>query len=458
MDKRSKMLANDSIGSLLFRLSLPASIGMIVQALYNVVDAIFVGRGVGAMGIAGIAIGFPIQLAVMAIAQTIGIGAASIVSRSLGAKNLERAEKTMGNAFSFAFILGTSVMIFGLIFIDPLLAIFGSTQTILPYAKAYLSVILFGSIFITFNMAMNNIVRAEGNAKVAMGTMLVGAITNMILDPIFIFGFHMGIKGAALATVIAQGVTFVWLMYYFLKGKSVMRFHIRHLKPDKGIATEAFAIGASSSVRQISGSVLVAILNHTLAIYGGDISIAIFALVNRLSMFALMPAFGVAQGFQPIAGFSYGAKRYDRTKKSLYLAIIVATIITTAGFLVMVLFPSQLIGLFTTDQDLIASGIMPLRIIVLTFPFVGFMVVVSTLFQAIGKPVQALILSMARQIIFLIPLIFILPRFFKLNGVWYSFPLADFLTMMLTVVLFIREVRTMKEKIEGILTTSQANL
>jgi len=222
-----------------------------------------------------------------------------IVSRSLGAKNLERAEKTMGNAFSFAFILGASVMIFGLIFIDPLLALFGSTQTILktilPYAKAYLSVILFGSMFITFNMAMNNIVRAEGNAKIAMGTMLVGAITNMILDPIFIFGFHMGIRGAALATVIAQGVTFVWLMYYFLSGKSVMKLHIRHLKPDKGIVTEAFAIGASSSVRQISGSVLVAILNHTLAKYGGDISIAIFGLVNRLSMFALMPAFGVEQ-------------------------------------------------------------------------------------------------------------------------------------------------------------------
>jgi len=458
MDKRSKMLANDSIGSLLFKLSLPAAIGMIVQALYNVVDAIFVGRGVGVMGIAGIAIGFPIQLAVMAIAQTIGIGAASIVSRSLGARNMERAEKTMGNAFSFAFILGAAVMIFGLIFIDPLLALFGSTKTILPFAKAYLNVILFGSMFITFNMSMNNVVRAEGNAKIAMGTMLIGAITNMILDPIFIFGFNMGIRGAALATVIAQGVTFVWLMYYFLSGKSVMKFHIRHLKPDKGITTEAFSIGASSSVRQMSGSVLVAILNHTLAIYGGDISIAIFGLINRLAMFALMPAFGVAQGFQPIAGFSYGAKRYDRTKKSLHLAIVVATIITTTGFLIMMLFSSQLIGLFTTDQDLIASGIMPLRIIILTFPFIGFMTIVSTLFQAIGKPVQALILSMARQIIFLIPLVFILPRFFKLSGVWYSFPLADFLTMILSVVLFINEVRIMNKKIEGILATSQVNL
>jgi len=457
MDKRSKMLANDSIGSLLFKLSLPAAIGMIVHALYNVVDAIFVGRGVGVMGIAGIAIGFPIQLAVMAIAQTIGIGAASIVSRSLGARNMERAEKTMGNAFSFAFILGAAVMVFGLIFIDPLLALFGSTKTILPFAKAYLNVILFGSMFITFNMSMNNVVRAEGNAKIAMGTMLIGAITNIILDPIFIFGFNMGIRGAALATVISQGVTFVWLMYYFLSGKSVMKFHIRHLKPDKGIAVEAFSIGASSSVRQISGSVLVAILNHTLALYGGDISIALFGLINRLSMFALMPAFGVAQGFQPIAGFSYGAKRYSRTKKSLYLTIIVATIITTTGFLIMMLFPSQLIGLFTTDQDLIARGIMPLRIIILTFPFIGFMVVVSTLFQAIGKPVQALILSMARQIIFLIPLIFILPRLFKLNGVWYSFPLADFLTMILSVVLFIYEVRIMNKKIEGILSTSQVN-
>ncbi len=449
------MLAEEKVGSLLFRLSLPAVVGMVAQSLYNVVDAIFIGRGVGPMGIAGVAIDFPIQLLMMAMAQMIGIGAASIISRGLGEGNVRRAEKTMGNLFSLAILSGVLIMIFGLWFLDPLLILFGSTKGILPYARNYMSVIFLGSVFMVFGMSSNNVVRAEGNAKVAMGTMLLGAAVNTTLDPIFIFGFHMGMQGAALATIISQMATFTWLVQYFFSGKSVMKFRFRNLKFDRSIVNETFSVGSSAFVRQSSGSILAGILNHTLAFYGGNMAITIYGLINRLLSFFLMPAFGIGQGFQPIAGFSYGSKRYDRTKRSIFLASITASVITAAGFLVMEIFAAPLISLFTTDRTLISSSIGPLRVMILMFSFVGFMTVVSTLFQAIGKAMPAFILSMARQIIFLIPLVLILPRFMKLPGVWFSFPLASFLTMVLTVVMFIVEMKELNRKAREIQNRSK---
>lgn len=449
MNRNTKMLENKSIGKLLLSLSIPAAIGMIVQSLYNIVDAIFVGRGVGAMGIAGIAISFPIQIIIMALAQLVGIGSASIISRVLGASNLEKAERALGNAFSLSFIIGFIVMIFGTIFIDKLLLVFGATKTILPYAKSYMSIILFGAIFSIFGMALNSVVRAEGNARIAMLTMIIGAISNIILDPIFIFVFNMGIRGAAIATVIAQSFTFIWLLVYYLRGKSVMKLKLKNFIFDRSITLETFAIGVSSFVRQVSASLMIAILNHSLAFYGGDIAITIYGILNRLSSFAILPAFGVAQGFQPIAGYSYGAKRYDRTKRSIFLASFFASGVTTFGFLVMFMFPKQLIGLFTRDMILINMSILPLRYIVLAFPLVGFIAIAATLFQAIGKAFESFILSMARQIIFLIPLVIIMPRFIGLPGIWYSFPIADFLTGVLSFAYIIPEIKKLNSKITG---------
>lgn len=448
MNDRSRMLAEERVGSLLFKLSLPAAVGMIAQSLYNVVDAIFIGRGVGPMGIAGVAIDFPIQLLVMAMAQMVGIGAASIISRSLGEKNTERAEKAMGNLFSLAFVSGVLIMIFGLRFLDPLLILFGSTKGILPYARDYMNVIFAGTVFMVFGMATNNVVRAEGNARVAMGTMLLGAGTNIVLDPILIFGFHMGMQGAALATVISQMATFSWLAQYFFSGKSVMKFRFKNLKLDRAIVGETFSVGSSAFVRQSSGSILAGILNHLLAFYGGNIAITIYGLINRLLSFFQMPVFGVGQGFQPIAGFSYGSKRYDRMKKSIYLAIAAASVMTVSGFFVMEIFSPQLIGMFTTDKSLISASVGPLRIMILIFPFFGFLMIVSTLFQAIGRAVPAFILSMARQIIFLMPLVFILPRFMKLPGVWLSFPIASFFSLILTAAMFVSEMRKLNKKVK----------
>lgn len=444
MEKSSKILASDKIGSLIIKLSVPATIGMIVQALYNVVDAIFVGRGIGTLGLAGITVVFPIQIFVMAVAQLIGIGSASIVSRSLGEKDFDKANSTLGNAIVLSLISGALISVFVLLFIDPILSAFGSSKTILPYARDYLSVIMYGTVFVTFGMALNSIVRAEGNAKTALYTMLLGAGFNMVLDPLFIFGFKMGIKGAAIATAISQIATFLWLLFYFLAGRSSLKLIVSKIRVSRRITNETISIGLSAFVRQVSASFIMVFINKTLAFYGGDMAITVYGLVNRLASFAIMPSFGVSQGFQPIAGYNYGAKRYDKTIQSIHYGVLFATITTTLGFLIILLFPTPLIRLFTSDVNLINQTINPLRLVTLMFSFVGFMVITATLFQAIGKPVEALILSLARQVIFLIPLIFILPRYFGLLGVWVSFPLADFLTFAVSFYFFFRELKALR--------------
>ncbi len=441
MAERSEMLANETIGKLLFKLSTPAMIGMIVQALYNLVDTIFIGRGVGVLGIAGVTIVFPIQMIIMSISLTIGIGGASIISRSLGAKNIQRAEKTMGNIISVVFVLSIIVMILGNIFIVPLLNLFGATDAILSYSKDYLRIILFGTVFFSFAMSSNNIVRAEGNAKVAMYTMLISAVLNIILDPIFIFSLNLGIKGAALASVIAQAVTAVYLLYYFLKGKSEMKIHIENLKPDFRLLSEIFAIGSASFFRNVAGSLMAIILNNLLSLYGGDVYIAVFGVVNRLIMFIFMPMFGIIQGMQPIVGFNYGAQRLDRVKQVLKISVLTTTIISTVGFLFLMIFPEFFISIFNSDVQLIEIGKKALRIIVLAFPLIGFQIVGASLFQAVGKAVPSLILSMSRQILFFIPLVLILPLFFKLNGIWFAFPIADFLSAIVTFIMFSKEIK-----------------
>ncbi|WP_245612693.1 MATE family efflux transporter [Kosmotoga pacifica] len=444
---RQKMLAEESIGKLLMKLSVPAMIGMLVQALYNFVDTIFVGRGVGSLGIAGITISFPVQIFVMAFAQLIGIGGASIISRSLGAKDMAKANRTAGNIFTVVIFFGATMAVLGFTFLEPILKLLGASPTIMPYASDYLSIILFGTFFFSFAMATNSIVRAEGNAKVAMYTMLISAILNVILDPIFIFGLDMGVRGAALATVIAQATTAFYLLYYFLKGESLLRVELHDLKPNRAIIRESFAIGFSAFVRQVSGSVLGIIMNNTLVLYGGDVSVAVFGVINRLFMVFLMPMFGINQGFMPILGFNYGARKYDRAMEAIWLSVIAVSIISILTFVVLFSFPEVLIGIFSRDSELISEGIKAMKIIVLMTPLIGFQVIGAGMFQALGKGLPALILSMARQILFLIPIVLILPYFFGLNGIWASFPIADALAFIVTFVLFLKEMKVFKVKI-----------
>ncbi|AZR72725.1 MATE family efflux transporter [Anoxybacter fermentans] len=448
MNKRKYELGHEKISKLLFKYSTPAMIGMIVNALYNMVDTIFIGRGAGTLAIAGLAISFPIQMLIMAVAQTVGIGSASLISRSLGAGDHRKAERVAGTSFSTVGILGILMTIFGLIFLTPLLRLFGATDTILPYSIDYLSVILLGSFFFVFAVSSNNLVRSEGNAKTAMFSMIIGTGLNIILDPVFIFGFNMGIKGAAIATVISQISSFIYLVIYFLSGKSILKIRRKDLIPDLNLLPEIFSIGISSFVRTVAGSIFAIVINNSIAYYGSDLHIAVLGVANRVLAFMLMPLFGIIQGLQPIIGFNYGAKNMMRVKEGLKLAIGAATALSTFGFLILIIFTEPIVRIFNNDPNLIQEGVPIIRILILLLPVIGFQVVGASLFQAIGKAKPALFLSMSRQILFLIPLILILPQFFKLAGIWYAFPLADLLSTVVTLLWVAKEVQIMNQQIK----------
>ncbi|HBY56654.1 MAG TPA: MATE family efflux transporter, partial [Candidatus Atribacteria bacterium] len=426
-------------------LSVPATIGMMVNALYNLVDTIFVGRGVGALAIGGLTIAFPIQMVIMAFAQMIGIGAASAISRSLGAKDIEKADYVAGNSFLCIIVTSLIIATIGLIFTEPLLRFFGSTETILPYAKDYITIILWGSVFSSFAMSSNNLIRAEGNAKVAMATMLIGAILNIILDPIFIFVFKMGVKGAALATVISKFVSFIYILIYLYSGKSSLKVKLRHLKPKMHIVIEILTVGFAAFARQVTGSVVAIVVNNSLRFFGGDMALIIVGILHRVTMFVFMPLFGVVQGMQPIVGFNYGAKNLDRVKETIKLSLIITTAIATFGWLIIELFPFIVISMFTREPEIIEKGSTIMRIVISVIPVIGIQIVGAALFQSLGKAVPSLILSLLRQVLLFIPLVIILPRILRLGllGIWIAYPAADILSVVLTILFLKGELKKM---------------
>ena len=436
-----KMLGEEKIGRLLLSLSLPATIGMLVQAMYNFVDTIFVGRGVGSMGIAGISISLPVQIFVMAFAQMFGIGGASVISRALGERDHEKARRAAGNVMVFSVAFGLVMTLLGQFFLDQLLIMLGASEAIIPYAREYLGIILLGSAFFSFGMAMNHVVRAEGKPKIAMAAMLISAVLNIILDPIFIFSLNMGIWGAALATVLSQAATSIYVLFYFLSGKSLLRISLRSLIPEWRIMRETVSVGLSAFSRQVAGSLLAVVLNNSLVFYGGDIAVAVYGVINRLLMVFIMPMFGVNQGFLPIVGYNYGARKMRRARESVKLASAVTTMIALFSSIVMFLFARQLISIFTDETELIESTIYALRIVILATPTIGVQVIASGMFQALGKALPALFLSLLRQIIILIPLILVIPRFLGINGIWISFPLADLIAFAISLVFYLRELK-----------------
>lgn len=448
MNERANMLGNEKMSKLLLKLSLPATIGMVVNALYNIIDTIFIGRSVGKLGLAGLTISFPIQMIMMAFSLMIGIGAASAVSRSLGAKDVERADYVAGNAVLSISIISVLIVVFGYIFMKPLLIMFGATENILPYSIEYMRIIFIGSLYFPLVMTANNLVRAEGNAKVSMFSMVIGTGLNIILDPIFIFGFDMGISGAALATIISQFVSFVYLVRYFYSGKSSIVIKMHHLKLKFDIIKEIFTVGFPSFARNIAGSIVAIIINTSIKGYSptiniADTYIAILGVVNRVIMFLFMPLFGVIQGMQPIAGFNYGAKKYDRVKDVVRLSIIVSTLLATFGFLLGEIFPTQLMKLFDdTDTELISKGATVLRIVISMVPIIGVQIVGSALFQALGKAKQSLVLSLLRQVILFIPLVLILPQVLPnpLIGIWFAYPVADLISTIITYIILKHEM------------------
>ncbi len=445
-DARQNMLATEGIGKLLIRLSLPAMIGMFVMALYNVVDTIFIGQVVGPLGIAGLTIVFPLQMVVMGLGMIVGIGGGSVISRALGSGNTARAERTLGTSVLIVIILGVLIPAVGVTNLTFWLKLFGASETILPFAIPYLEVILLGTFFQVFAMGVSQLVRAEGNARVPMVSMIMGAGLNIGLDAVFILWLDMGVQGAAIATVLAQVVSTLYILRYYLFQNSTLKIKLKSLVPEGSVLREITSVGMGSFFRTTGGSLTIAIINRTLMTYGGDMAIASFGMVIRLMMFLFMPLMALGQGVQPILGFSYGARRYDRLLQAVKLASIMATIMSVFSFLIVYLLPAPMFHVFTTDESLVAASSHAARIIFLAAYLLGFQIIGSVLFQALGKPVPTFLTATSRQVLFLLPLVFILPNYLGIDGVWYSFPIADVLSTVMTLALMVPQIRDLRKE------------
>ncbi len=434
-------LKNKRIGPLLAKLSIPTTIGMLANSLYNIVDTIFIGRGVGTLAIAGIGIVFPVQMIIMALAQLIGLGSASMISRSLGGKDYKRAGLVAGNSFIAIAVIGIIISVVTLIFINPILKLFGATENILPYARDYLFIISFGFIYFPFMVSSNNLIRAEGNAKTSMIILLLATVSNIILDPIFIFVLKLGIKGAAYATIISQFIGFTYTIAYFLRRKSSIPIKLRHLKLKFKVLKEMTSLGFAPFIKHVSLSFLIIMVNNSLRIYNGEVSIAVYSVVNRIVNFVTMPLFGIVSGVQPMVGYNYGAKNMKRVKESLKISVLSTAVYGLFFSVLFLVFPAAVIRLFSNDPELISSAVFPLRMIIFLFPLIGFQVIGAGFFQSIGKAVPSIILSLTRQALYLLPLILLLPLLWGINGIWIAFPVADFLAIITTGFFLHRELK-----------------
>lgn len=446
LENKTKRLGELPVGKLLLEFSIPAIIAMIANALYNVVDSIFVGRGVGSLALTGVTIAFPIMIILMAFGMLIGIGATALISLKLGQHERDEAEKILGTAFAAIFLMGSVIPLVLLLFLDPILRFLGATPDVFDYAKQFSMVILIGSVFQFISFGLNNVIRAEGNPMISMGTMLFSAGLNTILNPIFIFVLHWGVIGSALATVSTQVLVSVYIIYHFTIGHSNLKLQKKYIRIHFDLLGKVAAIGLSPFLLQMAASVTFIIFNNHLLTYGGEMAVAAMGVINRSTMMLLMPIFGINQGAQPIIGYNYGAKKYDRVKKTLILASVSATTICVIGFIVIELFSHQIIGLFNKEPELIEIGTHGIRIFLLMLPVVGVQIVITNYFQAVGKAPKAILLSLTRQVLFLIPLVLILPSFFRLDGIWMAGPIADFSSSMLAVILLIKEFRYLQKK------------
>jgi putative MATE family efflux protein len=444
---RSTQLGQGSIPWLLVRFSTPAIVGMMAQALYNFIDAVFVGRAMGDDAIAAITVAFPCMLIGLAFSMLIGFGATALISIRLGEQRKAEAEQILGNAAVLLVLASLVLTVAGLLLLDPILRLFGANELILPYARDYLRIIILGTIFQMVGFGLNAAIRGEGNPRIAMLSMLISVVLNAILAPIFLFWFRWGMQGAGLATVISQAVSAAWVLTYFLSRSSVLHFHRRNLRLDASVCRDIFVIGSPPFAMQLAASVLQGIFNHQLRVYGGVPAIAVMGIIYRVLMMIAMPIFGINQGAQPIIGYNYGSGRFDRVKRTLETAVLAATTITLFGFAIMILFPTQVIRLFVPkDPELVALGVHAIRISVAMLPLIGFQIVSASYFQAVGKPRIAILLMLSRQLLILVPVVLLLPRLFGLNGVWAAMPTADLCASVLTGVCLTLELRHLRAK------------
>ena len=438
-----KHLGDAPIGKLILQYSIPAIIGMVVNALYNIVDRMFIGNipDIGSLAITGVGITMPIMTIVLAFGMLIGIGTTANISLNLGKGNKTTAEKLLGNAFTLSIIVGLAIAITGTIFANPILNLFGASENTLFYAKEYIGIILLGCTFNILSFALNSTVRADGNPKMSSITMVIGCGANIILDYLFIFVLNLGVKGAALATIISQAITFFIILYYYTAGNSNLKLKIENFKLKKHLVTMTFAIGIAPFATQIANSLVQVIANNALKTYGSDLAIGAMTVISSLNIIFMMPIFGINQGCQPIIGFNYGAKKYERAKEAFKYATIAACVICIIGFISIQCFPTQIISLFNNDPELTTLAIKGIRIYLLMMPVVGINIVATSYYQSIGKAKISTFVSLLRQVILLIPFTIILPKFIGLDGVWAAGACADSLSVIITLILLKKEFK-----------------
>ena len=441
MNKIANELGTEKISKLLIKQAVPASIGILVMSLNMIVDTIFVGRWIGIMAIAAITVVLPIAFFISSIGMGIGIGGSSIISRSLGSKNYGNAHKTFGNQISLTLGLSILFVLLGTYFCVPILELFGANGEIVAPATEYFHVVIYGVPFLAFAMMGNPVIRALGKPKYAMYAMILPAIFNIILDIVFIKMFGWGMFGAGLATTISYAVCGLFVLGFFLSSKSALKIEPKYFVLDFSIVKKIVSLGSITIIRQGTISILVIVLNYTLFKYGGEISIAIYGIINRVMMFALFPVLGVTQGFLPIAGYNYGANDTKRVKETIKTAIIYGTAVASVLFIVIVSFPEGIVNIFTEDKELLSKTPNALLFAFLATPVITTQLIGSAYFQAAGKALPALMLTLLKQGVFLIPLVFILPKFYGINGVWISFPIADVLSTGITYFFLRREVK-----------------
>ena len=442
-------LGTEKIGSLLMKYAGPAIIAMTASSLYNMIDSIFIGHGVGPLAISGLAVTFPLMNLSAAFGTLVGVGASTIMSVLLGQKNYEVANKVLGNVVVLNTVIGLIFMGVALMFLDPILYFFGASENTIVYARGYMQVILLGNVVTHLYLGLNNLVRASGNPKMAMVLTILTVILNVIFAPIFIFALNMGIRGAALATVIAQMVALVIILFYFSDSRKLLHFRKGIFRMDIRIAKDSLSIGLAPFLMNSAACLVTLFINQQLKSYSGDLAIGAYGIVNRISFLFIMINMGLNQGMQPIAGYNYGARKYSRVREVYMKTVKYATFVALAGFIVSIAIPHAAVSVFTSDPQLIDLAAKGLLLINLMLPLVGFQMVTSNLFQCLGMINKSIILSMSRQLLFLLPMLYVLPMFLDSKGIWISFPIADFLSSLLTFIMLLGLMKKLKMLKDG---------
>ncbi len=447
--KTPTALGTENIGKLLMQYAVPAIIAMTASSLYNMVDSIFIGHGVGTMAISGLALTFPLMNLAAAFGSLVGVGAATLISVKLGQKDYDTAQRVLGNVFVLNILLGVAFTVIVMAFLDPILYFFGGSDETVGYARDYMYIILLGNTITHLYLGLNAVLRSSGHPQKAMYATIATVIINTILDPVFIYGFGWGIRGAAIATIVAQIISLMWQLWIFSSKEELLHFHRGIFRLKRKIVFDSLAIGMSPFLMNMAACFIVILINQGLKKYGGDLAIGAFGIVNRLVFIIVMIVMGLNQGMQPIAGYNFGAKQYERVTKTLKLTIIYATGVTTFGFIIGMLFSDTVVGIFTSDAELIELSAKGLRIVVMFFPIIGFQMVTANFFQSIGMASKAIFLSLTRQMVVLLPCLLILPRFFGAAGVWYSMPISDLLASLIAGTMLVWQFRKFRVRAQG---------